>query len=144
MFNILLQVLEDGILTDGQGRRVDFRHTIIIMTSNVGAKLINQEKVMGFRPGGEDRSYEEMKEQVMNELKRTFRPEFLNRIDDVIVFHALEREHIHRVDLMLAELAGKLKVSWKSPSRKLPENSWWTKDSIPSMEQGLCAALFSA
>lgn len=110
VFNILLQVLEDGILTDGQGRRVDFRHTIIIMTSNVGAKLINQEKVMGFRPGGEDRSYEEMKEQVMNELKRTFRPEFLNRIDDVIVFHALEREHIHRiVDLMLAELAGKLK-----------------------------------
>ncbi|HBS93603.1 MAG TPA: ATP-dependent Clp protease ATP-binding subunit ClpC, partial [Firmicutes bacterium] len=110
VFNTLLQVLEDGILTDGQGRRVDFRNTIIIMTSNVGAHLLRQDKVLGFRPEGEGQNYENMKEQVTGELKRTFRPEFLNRIDDVIVFHALDRQHIHSiVDLMLAELAGKLK-----------------------------------
>jgi ATP-dependent Clp protease ATP-binding subunit ClpC len=110
VFNTLLQVLEDGILTDGQGRRVDFRHSIIIMTSNVGAQLLHRDRVMGFRPGDEEANYESMKEQVTGELKRTFRPEFLNRIDDVIVFHALNREHIHRiVDLMLAELAAKLK-----------------------------------
>jgi ATP-dependent Clp protease ATP-binding subunit ClpC len=125
VFNILLQVLEDGILTDGQGRRVDFRHTIIIMTSNVGARLLNQEKVMGFRPEGEARNYQDMKEQVMGELKRTFRPEFLNRIDDVIVFHALERQHIHSiVHLMLAELADKLqelelKISVSETAREL-------------------------
>ncbi len=110
VFNTLLQVLEDGILTDGQGRRVDFRNTIIIMTSNVGAHLLRQDKVLGFRPEGEGQNYENMKEQVTGELKRTFRPEFLNRIDDVIVFHALDRQHIHSiVDLMLVELAGKLK-----------------------------------
>ena len=110
VFNTLLQVLEDGILTDGQGRRVDFRNTIIIMTSNVGAHLLHQDKVMGFRPEGDGPNYENMKEQVTGELKRTFRPEFLNRIDDVIVFHALDRQHIYSiVNLMLAELAGKLK-----------------------------------
>ncbi|HBI56719.1 MAG TPA: ATP-dependent Clp protease ATP-binding subunit ClpC, partial [Firmicutes bacterium] len=88
----------------------DFRNTIIIMTSNVGAHLLRQDKVLGFRPEGEGQNYENMKEQVTGELKRTFRPEFLNRIDDVIVFHALDRQHIHSiVDLMLAELAGKLK-----------------------------------
>jgi len=110
VFNTLLQVLEDGILTDSKGRRVDFRNTIIIMTSNVGAHLLRQEKAVGFRTEGSEQGYKRMQEQVMGELKRTFRPEFLNRIDDVIVFHALEREHIHRiVSLMLGELDVKLK-----------------------------------
>lgn len=110
VFNTLLQVLEDGILTDGKGRRVDFRNTIIIMTSNVGAHLLQQDKTMGFRPEGDGFDHEKMKDQVTGELKRTFRPEFLNRLDDIIVFHALDREHIHKiVGLMLAELAAKLK-----------------------------------
>ena len=111
VFNTLLQVLEDGVLTDGEGRRVDFRNTIIIMTSNVGAQLLHQDKTMGFRAEeGDAPNYENMKEKVTSELKRTFRPEFLNRIDDVIVFHALERQHIHSiVSLMFAELADKLR-----------------------------------
>lgn len=108
VFNALLQVLEDGILTDGKGRRVDFRNTIIIMTSNVGAHLLRQEKTVGFRTD-EDNGHAKMEEQVMGELKRTFRPEFLNRIDEVIVFHALDRQHIHTiVGLMLGELEQRL------------------------------------
>lgn len=110
VFNALLQVLEDGILTDGKGRRVDFRNTIIIMTSNAGAHLLRDRKTVGFRTDDSKADYENMKEQVMGELKRIFRPEFLNRIDDVIVFHALEKEHIQRiVDLMLAEVETRLK-----------------------------------
>jgi len=109
VFNTLLQVLEDGILTDGKGRRVDFRNTIIIMTSNVGAHLLRQEKAVGFRTEETEENYQNMRDQVMGELKRTFRPEFLNRIDDVIVFHALEREHINQiVNLMLDELRTRL------------------------------------
>ena len=109
VFNTLLQVLEDGILTDGQGRRVDFRNTIIIMTSNVGAHLLRQDKAVGFRTEDRESSHERMRDQVMGELRRTFRPEFLNRIDDVIVFNALEREHIRSiVNLMLDELKTKL------------------------------------
>lgn len=109
VFNTLLQVLEDGILTDGKGRRVDFRNTIIIMTSNVGAHLLRENKTVGFRTEATEQGYQDMREQVMAELKRTFRPEFLNRIDDVIVFHALEREHIQQiVGLMLAELETRL------------------------------------
>jgi len=109
VFNTLLQVLEDGILTDGKGRRVDFRNTIIIMTSNVGAHLLRQEKTMGFRTQEAEQDFEHMRQQIMGELKSTFRPEFLNRLDDVIVFHALEREHIGSiVNLMLGELRTKL------------------------------------
>lgn len=110
VFNTLLQVLEDGILTDGKGRRVDFRNTIIIMTSNVGAHLLREGKTVGFRTESSEADYQNMRDQVMGELKRTFRPEFLNRIDDVIVFHALEREHIQSiVGLMLTELEGRLR-----------------------------------
>lgn len=110
VFNTLLQVLEDGILTDGKGRRVDFRNTIIIMTSNVGARLLREGKTVGFRTDTSETGYQNMREQVMGELKRTFRPEFLNRIDDVIVFHALDKEHIQSiVGLMLTELETRLK-----------------------------------
>ena len=104
VFNILLQILEDGRLTDGKGRTVDFRNTVIIMTSNVGATFLKKATV-GFGASSEDDDYEAMKERIMDELKKTFRPEFLNRVDDQIVFHALSEDHIRQiVDLMLNEL----------------------------------------
>lgn len=109
VFNILLQVLEDGRLTDNKGRTVDFRNTVIIMTSNVGASLLKKEATMGFRTGTQDKSYDDMKEKVTGELRRTFRPEFLNRIDEIIVFHALNVDHIKEiVDLMVREVADRL------------------------------------
>lgn len=113
VFNILLQVLEDGRLTDSKGKTVDFRNTVIIMTSNVGAQTIKRDVSLGFRAvegQGKDSSYGIMKGKIMEELKRSFRPEFLNRIDEIIVFHALEKMHIRQiVDLMLNEVNIKLK-----------------------------------
>lgn len=99
VFNILLQILDDGILTDSQGRRVDFRNTVIIMTSNLGARLITENKSLGFSAGESkaERSYEEIKSDVMGEIKRAFRPEFINRIDDIIVFHQLSEEDIKEI-----------------------------------------------
>ncbi|MBU5678168.1 ATP-dependent Clp protease ATP-binding subunit [Alkaliphilus sp. MSJ-5] len=112
VFNILLQILDDGRLTDAQGRTVDFKNTVVIMTSNVGAHTIRKQKTLGFTVSEDDlakNEYEKMKENIMEELRRTFRPEFLNRIDDIIVFHALEREHIGEiVDLMLEDLRKRL------------------------------------
>ena len=110
VFNVLLQVLEDGRLTDSKGRTVDFRNTVVIMTSNVGAQQIQRESSIGFRiTESEEDSYQAMKEKVMEELKRTFRPEFLNRIDEIIVFHALNRRHISEIiDIMLRELKQQL------------------------------------
>ncbi len=111
VFNTLLQILEDGRLTDSQGRVVDFKNTILIMTSNLGTRDIAKGFNMGFSRGG-DKSidYERMKTKVMEELKQHFRPEFLNRIDDVIVFHQLtEDDIIQIVDLMLNRLDGQLK-----------------------------------
>ncbi|HJV47573.1 MAG TPA: ATP-dependent Clp protease ATP-binding subunit [Bacillota bacterium] len=102
VFNILLQVLEDGRLTDSKGRTVDFRNTVIIMTSNVGADTIKKNISLGFTSGGADKEYQSMKDRVMAELKRTFRPEFLNRIDDLIVFHSLEQEHISEIATLMA------------------------------------------
>jgi ATP-dependent Clp protease ATP-binding subunit ClpC len=101
--------MDDGHLTDAKGRRVDFRNTIIVMTSNVGAELIKRDSSMGFSVKGEDEknrqiAYEKMKEKVLGEMKRRFRPEFLNRIDASVVFHALSKDHIRLiVDLMLRE-----------------------------------------
>ena len=98
VFNALLQILDDGILTDSQGRRVDFKNCVIIMTSNVGARLINEEKAtFGFVANENDRTDEKIKEAVMGELKHTFRPEFLNRIDDIIVFNRLTEEDIKNI-----------------------------------------------
>jgi ATP-dependent Clp protease ATP-binding subunit ClpC len=106
VFNILLQVLDDGILTDGLGRRVDFRNTIIIMTSNIGARDIkNLGKGIGFALSEETFDYAKMKSTVEDALKRVFNPEFLNRIDDVIVFHPLEKQHIVEIiDVMQKDL----------------------------------------
>lgn len=91
MFNILLQVLEDGRLTDSKGRTVDFRNTILIMTSNVGASELKRNKYVGFNVQDESQNHKDMKDKVMGELKRAFRPEFINRIDEIIVFHSLEK-----------------------------------------------------
>ena len=106
VFNILLQILEEGKLTDAQGRRVDFRNTIVIMTSNIGAASISKNQSFGFSVGDESGlSYDEMKSRVMGELKKVFRPELLNRIDEIIVFHKLDKEEIKTiVDLLLKRL----------------------------------------
>jgi len=116
---MLLQILDEGRLTDSKGRTVDFKNTVIIMTSNVGATSIKKQNILGFSTGEESdkKEYEKMKEIITEELKRTFRPEFLNRIDEVIVFHGLEEEQIFAiVDLMVKELEerlGKLGVKVK-------------------------------
>jgi len=115
VFNILLQIFDDGHLTDAKGRRVDFRNSIIVMTSNIGAELIKREMNIGFAThidskGSQRIEYEKMKEKVLGEMKKTFRPEFLNRIDATVVFHALTKEHIRQiVDLMLNQVASSLK-----------------------------------
>ncbi len=106
VFNILLQILEDGRLTDGKGRMINFRNTVVIMTSNVGATYIKKQPVMGFKTSDEDATYEQMKSRLLDELRRTFRPEFLNRVDDLIVFKSLIEEDISKiVELMLKELS---------------------------------------
>ena len=107
VFNILLQILEDGRLTDAQGRTVDFRNAIVIMTSNIGAKDIARNVSFGFGSSDDETgaSYEDMKDRIMGELKKVFRPEFLNRIDEVIVFHKLTREEIKEIiDLMISRV----------------------------------------
>ncbi|NYE57910.1 ATP-dependent Clp protease ATP-binding subunit [Carboxydothermus ferrireducens] len=109
VFNILLQVLEDGRLTDSKGRTVDFKNTVIIMTSNIGAHLIKKEARLGFKNVADEKKEEDIKEKLMAELKRTFRPEFLNRIDEIIVFHSLTEEHLKQiVRLMLKEVGKRL------------------------------------
>jgi ATP-dependent Clp protease ATP-binding subunit ClpC len=116
VFNMLLQVFDDGSLTDAKGRKVDFRNTIIIMTSNVGSDLIRRESALGFtvkteESKTEEAQYKKMKDKVTEELKRVFRPEFLNRIDGQIVFHALSREHIRSVvDLELSKITPNLLI----------------------------------
>ncbi|MBT2618688.1 MULTISPECIES: ATP-dependent Clp protease ATP-binding subunit [unclassified Bacillus (in: firmicutes)] len=110
VFNILLQVLEDGRLTDSKGRTVDFRNTILIMTSNVGASALKTDKYVGFNIQDTGQDYKNMKGKVIEELKRAFRPEFLNRIDETIVFHSLEKDHLKQiVTLMSNQLTTRLK-----------------------------------
>jgi ATP-dependent Clp protease ATP-binding subunit ClpC len=111
VFNTLLQILEDGHLTDAQGHKVDFKNTIIIMTSNLGTRDIQKGPAIGFAARPDEKlTYEKMKERVVEELKRSFRPEFLNRIDEVIVFHSLSREDVKNiVDLMMKRVREQLK-----------------------------------
>jgi ATP-dependent Clp protease ATP-binding subunit ClpC len=114
VFNILLQIFDDGHLTDAKGRKVDFRNCIIIMTSNIGAELIRKGNTLGFVSHSDEskvhqKSYDRMKENLLGELKKTFRPEFINRIDGVVVFHPLEKEQIRQiVDLMLVSVTKQL------------------------------------
>ena len=111
VFNVLLQILEDGRLTDGQGRVVDFKNTVVVMTSNAGAHTIKKQRSMGFGSSASDeKSYEAMRENIMDEVKRIFRPEFLNRVDEIIVFHALEQDEIDRIaKLMLSNVQKRLR-----------------------------------
>lgn len=112
VMNILLQILDDGRLTDSQGRTVDFKNTVIIMTSNIGARLITEKKSLGFSKADEDckEEYEKTKKEVIAELKKEFRPEFLNRIDETIVFHKLTDEEIDQIiDLMLKQVQNRMK-----------------------------------
>lgn len=116
VFNILLQVLDDGHITDAQGRRIDFKNTVIIMTSNAGARSIISPKKLGFSQSDSDgiQEYEDIKKGVMEEVKRIFRPEFLNRIDDIIVFHPLDREDVKKIArLMFNELKNRVKANMR-------------------------------
>ena len=113
VFNLLLQVLEDGRLTDSQGRAVDFKNTVIIMTSNIGAMGLQKSSDIGFRPVKEEGSsavrYERMKNKILEEIKHIFRPEFLNRVDEVVVFHSLDMDQIKQiVTLELAKVVKEL------------------------------------
>jgi ATP-dependent Clp protease ATP-binding subunit ClpC len=121
VFNIMLQILEDGMLTDAQGRRVDFKNTVIIMTSNIGARLITEtnRKTLGFSSGdSKDATFEEISENVLGELKKAFRPEFLNRIDEIIVFHRLDKDNIREIAAKMLSEVGKrmgsmeLRLTW--------------------------------
>jgi len=104
VFNIMLQILDDGRLTDGQGRTVNFKNTILIMTSNVGS-----HRILEYKGAFDGRGYENMKNAVMNELRAGFRPEFLNRIDEIIVFHSLDEEHLKQiVEIQLAGVRKRL------------------------------------
>ncbi len=109
VFNILLQVLEEGRLTEAKGRTVDFRNTVIIMTSNIGMSHLGSDAGLGFRPGTDKDRYEGMKAKVLDEMRHSFRPEFLNRVDDIIVFHSLGDEDLRRiVEIMLERLSERL------------------------------------
>jgi ATP-dependent Clp protease ATP-binding subunit ClpC len=109
VFNILLQVLDDGHITDAQGRKVSFKETIIIMTSNAGANRIVQPKKLGFLSSTDEKQdYESMKSKVMDEVRQQFRPEFLNRIDDILVFHALTKDDMKKiVGILMKDLTGR-------------------------------------
>jgi len=108
-FNILLQILEDGRLTDAKGRTVDFKNTIVILTSNIGARAIEKGSSLGFQTGGADQRYGKMKDLVMDELKQAFRPEFLNRIDEIIVFHPLTKPEVAQIaDVMMKEVYARM------------------------------------
>lgn len=111
VFNILLQVMEDGRLTDSFGRRVDFRNTVLIMTSNVGVDLWKRQGDLGFKPKSEEETYESMKAKFMEEAKKAFRPEFLNRVDDMIVFHQLSREDLEKIiQIEFTEVSERMKA----------------------------------
>lgn len=109
VFNILLQLMDDGSLTDSFGRKVDFRNTVLIMTSNVGTRQLGEGKTVGFDSEGIDRSYDVIKRKIMEELKKLFNPELLNRIDETIIFHPLERSHIKEIiDILVVDIAKQL------------------------------------
>jgi ATP-dependent Clp protease ATP-binding subunit ClpC len=126
VFNILLQVMEDGILTDSQGRRIDFRNAVLIMTSNVGSELITDRDVLGFsdQQEGSEESYQEMKARVIGEARNVFRPEFLNRLDDIIVFHQLSRDQVKQIaTLMVDELKRRL-LAEREIEFRLDDDAW--------------------
>jgi len=133
VFNSLLQILDDGRLTDGHGRTVDFKNTVVIMTSNVGAQLIRRQMSMGFaakpESKGQKLDYDTMKERVLAEMKKTFRPEFINRIDEIIVFHQLSEEQLRQiVELLVKELQERLADRKLSIELTDKAKSWLVKE----------------
>jgi ATP-dependent Clp protease ATP-binding subunit ClpC len=134
VFNSLLQVLDDGRLTDGHGRTVDFKNTVVIMTSNAGVELIKRETAIGFTTRREDAKarqsgYEEMQGKVMAEVRKTFRPEFLNRLDEIIVFHELSEEQLRQiVDLLAKDLQKRIAERKLSVEITEPAKSWLAKE----------------
>ncbi|MGC3975171.1 MAG: ATP-dependent Clp protease ATP-binding subunit [Nitrospira sp.] len=129
VFNVLLQVLDDGVLTDSLGRKVDFKNTVVIMTSNIGTKLIQKGVSLGFQNDEKSGQALRKKDEVMGELRRSFSPEFLNRIDEIVVFHSLEKEHlIHILDILLHEL--NLRLSDKSVNIEVDDEvkQWLIKE----------------
>jgi ATP-dependent Clp protease ATP-binding subunit ClpC len=130
VFNTLLQVMDDGRLTDGQGRTVDFKNTVIIMTSNAGVEFIKKEGPIGFATPqsatkAQRQSYESMKDQVMAEVRKMFRPEFLNRLDDILVFHQLTKEQLNQiVDIMIKDLQKRLSERKLSLELTRPAKTW--------------------
>jgi ATP-dependent Clp protease ATP-binding subunit ClpC len=111
VWNMLLQILEEGKLTDNVGRVVNFRNTIILMTSNVGSDIIKRQTTMGFSPISDESSYEKMREKILDESKKVFRPEFLNRLDDLIVFRALTKPDLVQIlDLEISKVLERLKT----------------------------------
>ena len=147
VFNTLLQILEDGRLTDAQGRVVDFKNTVIIMTTNLGTKDISKGVSVGFASASESRgTYERMTNRVQDELKQHFRPEFLNRVDDTIVFHQLTKEEIFQiVDLMIAKVEERLKdrdmgIELKPMPRTCSPSAATTQYSVPGRFAGRSSA----
>ena len=143
VFNILLQILEEGRLTDAQGRTVDFRNTVIIMTSNVGAREISAPTTLGFSPEGKaGLSDKEIKSRVMGEVKKLFRPEFLNRIDEIIVFKSLTQEQIVEIaKLMVADLRERLIAQNMTINLPMmPTSSSRRKAPMPPMAPARCVA----
>ena len=134
VFNSLLQLIDDGRMTDGHGRTVDFKNTVIIMTSNAGVELIRREAGIGFAAKRDEtkaqkKSYEDMKEKIMTEVKKTFRPEFLNRVDEIIVFHELTEEQLrHIVDLMVKDLQQRLAERKLGVDLTEEAKSWLAKE----------------
>jgi ATP-dependent Clp protease ATP-binding subunit ClpC len=134
VFSSLLQIMDDGRLTDGQGRTVNFKNTIIIMTSNAGVELIRKDTGLGFTPKKEDtktlqQRYEDMKDKVLGEVRKTFRPEFLNRLDDIIVFHELTEEQIRQiVDIMIKDLGSRLSERKLTIELTEAAKSWLSKE----------------
>jgi ATP-dependent Clp protease ATP-binding subunit ClpC len=134
VFNSLLQVLDDGRMTDGHGRTVDFKNTVVIMTSNAGVELIKRESAIGFAVKKDENktrrsSYEDMKEKVLNEVKKTFRPEFLNRLDEIIVFHELSEEQLRKIiDLLAKDLEKRLAERKLGVEISEKAKSWLAKE----------------
>ncbi|UCE79520.1 MAG: ATP-dependent Clp protease ATP-binding subunit [Nitrospiraceae bacterium] len=128
VFNVLLQVLDEGVLTDSFGRKVDFRNTIIIMTSNVGSRIIEKSTPLGFRRKESGELYDTIKENVLNELKKAFNPEFLNRVDEIVVFHPLEKEHLLSIIDLLIEDTNKLLIEQELVLEVSKEVKEWILD----------------
>ncbi len=128
VFNVLLQVLDEGVLTDSFGRRVDFRNTVIIMTSNVGARIIEKSTPLGFQRSETGEVYENMKDNVLSELRKAFNPEFLNRIDEIVVFHPLDKGHLISIIDLLIEETNKQLIEQELVIEVAPEVKEWILD----------------